>query len=172
MEMKEDFERFFTENSPKLKAYAMQVLMSEEDAEDVVQDVFLKLIAKPEKWQDEERKDGYLFKTTKNHILNFIKRRKMERSYQQRLAETNASLVEEFGLDDKLHAQEVEFLIMTILKRMPERRSNIFKMSRYEGKSNQEIADILNISIRTVERHIYLALVDLKETLNLYLVVE
>jgi RNA polymerase sigma-70 factor (ECF subfamily) len=172
MEMKEDFERFFTENVPRVRAYAMQVLMSEEDAEDVAQDVFLKLMAKPEVWKDEERKDGYLFKTTKNHILNFIKRRKIERNCQQRLSETNASLVEEFGLEDRLHAQEVEFLIMSILQRMPERRSDIFKMSRYEGKSNQEIADLLNISIRTVERHIYLALADLKETLNLYLVVE
>ena len=46
---------------------------------------------------------------------------------------------------------------------MPEQRRKIFRMSRTQEKSNQEIADELDISIRTVERHIYLALIDFKK---------
>ena len=49
---------------------------------------------------------------------------------------------------------------------MPEQRRKVFSMSRQDGMSNQEIADRLQLSIRTVERHIYLALQELKSHLN------
>ncbi|WP_245531032.1 sigma factor-like helix-turn-helix DNA-binding protein [Dysgonomonas mossii] len=52
---------------------------------------------------------------------------------------------------------------------MPEQRQKIFKMSRFEGKSVTEISEILNISKRTVERHIYLALAELKKILLFFI---
>ncbi|MCC8036158.1 MAG: LuxR C-terminal-related transcriptional regulator [Rikenellaceae bacterium] len=55
---------------------------------------------------------------------------------------------------------------------MPEQRKIIFRLSRYEGRTNMEIAEALGLSVRTVERHIYLALADLKKVLKSYLPVE
>jgi RNA polymerase sigma-70 factor (ECF subfamily) len=158
-----DFEVFFLRNYPKVKAFALKILMSEQDAEDVSQDVFIKLLDKPEIWQN-EKAGNYLFTMTKNHIFNLIKRRNIERQYQQTLADKNM-LASDFGLDDKLHAKEIELLIMYYVEQMPEQRKLIFKMSRYDGKNNTEISELLDISIRTVERHIYLALADLKKLL-------
>jgi RNA polymerase sigma-70 factor (ECF subfamily) len=161
----EDFGIFFIENYPKVKAFARKILLSEEDAEDISQDVFMRLIDMPDIWKDEEKKNAYLFKMTKNHIFNFLKHRSIEQKYQQELIQTNL-ITEEFGLDDKLHAKEIELIIIHTVEQMPKRRKEIFMMSRYEGKANQQIADLLNMSVRTVERHIYLALSDLKKVLS------
>lgn len=171
LKLKEEFGKFFIENYPKVKAFASRILMSDQDAEDVSQDVFFKLLDKPEIWQDKEKCNGYLFKMTKNHIFNLIKHRNVERKYQQGLIQKTL-LSEEFGLDDKLHAKEIELIIIYAVQQMPERRQEVFKKSRYEGKTNIQISELLNMSVRTVERHLYLALSDLKKALLFYLPVE
>jgi RNA polymerase sigma-70 factor (ECF subfamily) len=163
--LNDEFGKFFVENYPRVKAFARQILMSEQDAEDLAQDVFLKMMDRPEIWQDDERKDGYLYRATKNHILNFIKRRNVERRYRENLA-LHDRLDETFSLEDRLHVKEMKLIIMYAVERLPERRKEIFKMSRYAGKTNREIADALQMSVRTVERHIYLALANIKNMLN------
>ncbi|GHT65933.1 hypothetical protein AGMMS50239_26590 [Bacteroidia bacterium] len=168
LKLNEEFGKFFIENYPRVKSFAKRILMSEQDAEDIAQDVFLKLIDKPEIWKDEEKKNNYLYKITKNHIFNLIKHRDIERRYQEELAQKN-QVAEEFGLDDKLHAKEIELIIAGVVEQMPEQRKKIFKMSRYEGKANQQIAESLNMSIRTVERHLYLALSDFKKNVKSFL---
>ena len=77
------FQRFFTENFPKVKNYAQMLLRSEIDAEDVAQDVFYKLWLQPEIWLDNEKElDNYLFIMTLNIILNIFKHQKIEQYYQ------------------------------------------------------------------------------------------
>jgi RNA polymerase sigma-70 factor (ECF subfamily) len=152
-------------NYPRVKTFIRQILMSEQDAEDIAQDVFLKLIDKPEIWQDEERKDSYLYKTTKNHVLNFIKHKNIEKKYKEN-PEFRDEISEIYNLEDTLHAKEIQLIIMHAIECLPDRRKEIFKMSRFKKKSNLQIAETLNISVRTVERHIYLALADLKKMLK------
>ena len=77
------FQRFFTENFPKVKNYAQMLLRSEIDAEDVAQDVFYKLWLQPEIWLDNEKElDNYLFIMTRNIILNIFKHQQIEQDYQ------------------------------------------------------------------------------------------
>ena len=78
------FQRFFTENFPKVKNYAQMLLRSEIDAEDVAQDVFYKLWLQPEIWLDNEKElDNYLFIMTRNIILNIFKHQQIEQDYQE-----------------------------------------------------------------------------------------
>ncbi len=161
-----EFELFFTGNYPKVKSFALRILMSEQDAEDVAQDMFMKLLTLPEIWQDEEVADKYLFTMTRNHIFNLIKRKGIERKYQEELI-VRGKLIEEFGLEKELYAKELELMAIHTIEQMPEQRKRIFKMSRYEGKSNAEISESTSLSVRTVERHIYLALAELKKKLLL-----
>ncbi|MCC8036157.1 MAG: sigma-70 family RNA polymerase sigma factor [Rikenellaceae bacterium] len=77
-----DFEKFFLEYYPRAKAFARKILMSDEDAEDITQDIFLKLMDKPDIWRDKQKRERYLFVMLRNHIFNLIKRRKVERRYQ------------------------------------------------------------------------------------------
>ncbi len=171
LKLREEFGRFFMANYPKVKLFAQQILKSEEDAEDIAQDIFLKLIDIPEVWRNKEMGNYYLFKVAKNHIFNFIKHQKIERKYQEALFEKN-QIADEFDVDDKLHVREIELLLHCTVEGMPDRRKEVFKKSRFEGKSNLEIAAELDMSVRTVERHIYLALCDLKKKLCFHLDVE
>ncbi|MDR1810306.1 MAG: RNA polymerase sigma-70 factor [Prevotella sp.] len=172
LKLKEEFGVFFIENFPRVRTFAQQILMSKEDAEDVAQDIFLKLIDMPEIWrEDKERRNNYLFRMTKNHVFNLIKRRNIEHKYKQNLYRKNR-LYEDFGLEEHLHAREIELIIMFAVEQMPEKRRRTFRMSRYEGKSNLQIAELQGMSVRTVERHLYLALAELKKALSFILPVE
>ncbi|MCD8072214.1 MAG: RNA polymerase sigma-70 factor [Alistipes sp.] len=166
-----DFEKFFVEYYPRAKAFARKILMSEEDAEDITQDIFLKLMDKPDIWRDKQKRDRYLFVMLRNHIFNLIKRRKVERRYQGGL-HAGYNPTEDLEIEEKINEKELELFTLHTVDNMPEQRKIIFRLSRYEAKSNLEIAEALGLSVRTVERHIYLALADLKKVLKSYLPVE
>jgi RNA polymerase sigma-70 factor (ECF subfamily) len=163
--LSKEFESFFIKNYPKIKNFARHLLMGEQDAEDIAQDIFLKIADKPAIWQDPEQSGKYLFTMTKNHIFNVIKHRHIERKYERMMAAENPA-AEDFGIISKLYAKEIELLIQHAIEQMPPQRKEIIKMSRYKGMSNAEISETLNLSIRTVERHIYLALKKLKKVLS------
>lgn len=139
----------------KMKAFAWKLLHSEEDAEDIAQDIFVKLWNNPEMWENKETWDSYIYTVARNQIYNFLKHQSVELSYQEKLSQEDAPSFE-FDTYDKLYAKELQLLIKLTLDNMPEQRRKVFSMSRQQGMSNQEIADSLRLSIRTVERHIYL----------------
>ena len=158
------FKKFFDLNFPKVKTFAWQLLKSEEDAEDIAQDIFVKLWEKPDLWLEREKLDSYLYTVVRNHIYNFLKHKAVEYDYLDVAAEKMQ--MAERGLptpDDEFCAHELELFVQMALERMPEQRRRIFLMSREEGMTSPEIAAKLNISVRTVEQHIYKALQDLKK---------
>jgi RNA polymerase sigma factor, sigma-70 family/RNA polymerase sigma-70 factor, Bacteroides expansion family 1 len=160
---KRKFEQFFIQTFPKVKAFAWKILQSEEDAEDIAQDIFVKLWDNPEIWEEKETWDSYMYAMARNQIYNFLKHKTVELNYQEKLVQEDFSSTYEFDIYDKIYAKELQLLIKLILDDMPEQRRKVFVMSRQRGMGNQEIADELQLSIRTVERHIYLALQDLKK---------
>lgn len=99
----------------------------------------------------------------RNQIYNFLKHQSVELNYQEKLSQENSPSYK-FDMYDKLYAKELQLLIKLTLDNMPEQRRKVFSMSRQRGMSNQEIADNLQLSVRTVERHIYLALQELKKS--------
>ena len=158
------FRKFFDKSYPKVKTFAWQLLKSEEDAEDIAQDVFVKLWENPDLWEGRENLDGYLYTVVRNHIYNFLKHKSVELNYLNIAAEKMK--MEELHLsapDDELQLLELELMIEMAIERMPEKRKRSFIMSRQEGMTAPEIALKLNVSVRTVEQHIYKALQDLKK---------
>lgn len=161
-EKKRRFEQFFIVTFPKVKAFAWKILKSEEDAEDIAQDVFVKLWDNPELWENQETWNSYIYTMVRNHIYNFLKHKSVESTYQEQQTVQDSPLYEA-DIHDQMYAKEIELLIKMTLDNMPEQRKRVFVMSRQKGMSNQEIADNLQLSVRTVERHIYLALQELKK---------
>ena len=140
------------------------MLKSEEEAEDIAQDIFVKLWEKPDLWLEREKLDSYLYTVVRNHIYNFLKHKAVEYDYLDVAAEKMR--MAELGLptpDDEFCAHELELFVQMALERMPEQRRRVFLMSREEGMTSPEIAEKLNVSVRTVEQHIYKALQDLKK---------
>lgn len=162
------FQHFFMTNFPKVKNYARMLLKSEVDAEDVAQDIFCKLWMQPEIWLDNQQSpDGYVFMMVRNTILNIFKHRQIEREYQEGFFERAIleELMEHEDVLKNIYYKEMMIVIRLTLEKMPERRRLIFELSRFNGISYKEIAEKLNISIRTVEHQVYLALVELKKVL-------
>ena len=150
------FEQFYAANFPRVKNFAKLLTKSEEDAEDIAQNIFLKLWTRPELWQDQETMTGYLYTVTRNEIFNLFKHQKVEQEYEDKVlkAQLLGELCDEdSSLLENLYYKEVLMLIRMTLSQLPDRRRRIFEMSRFEGLSHKEIADKLNISLTTVITH-------------------
>lgn len=166
------FQHFFIANFPKVKNFALMLLKSEADAEDVAQDVFCKLWLQPEIWLNNDRQmDSYLFTMTKNIVLNIFKHQQVEQDYRHVLCEKMLlyELTENEDVLNDIYYKEMLMVIHLTLEKMPERRKMIFCLSRFEGLSYKEIAERLDVSIRTVEHQVYLALVEFKKAFFLLL---
>ena len=141
------FEQFYAANFPRVKNFAKLLTKSEEDAEDIAQNIFLKLWTRPELWQEHQKvEQEYEDKVLKAQLLG-------------ELCDEDSSLLE------NLYYKEVLMLIRMTLSQLPDRRRRVFEMSRFEGLSHKEIADKLQIPLRTVEDHIYKTLTELRKVL-------
>lgn len=164
---KAEFEKMFYTLYPKVKCFLIKILKSESEAEDIIQDVFTKLWKHPELWCDERSIDSYIYSMARNKAFNIIRHKKVKKQYSEyrKLKCRNTTSKFESSAEKKMYAKEIALIVRMQLEQMPEKRRNIFKMSREEGLTNQEIAKKTGLSIRTVEHHIYLALKDLREIL-------
>ena len=79
------FERFYAANYPRVKNFAKLLTKSEEDAEDIAQNIFLKLWTRPELWQEQETMTSYLYTVTRNEIFNLFKHQKVEQEYEDKV---------------------------------------------------------------------------------------
>ena len=166
------FQKFFTANFPKVKNFAQMLLKSEAEAEDVAQDVFCKLWLQPEIWLDTDKDlDNYLFILTRNIVLNIFKHQQIEQEYQDEVVERTFlyELTEKEEILNNVYYKEMLMIVQLTLEKMPKRRRLIFKLSRFKGLSHKEIADKLDVSIRTIEHQVYLALIELKKILVLFI---
>ncbi len=162
-----EFQNFFRRCFPKVKNFAMMLLKSEDEAEDVAQDIFCRLWQQPEIWLGKgDGVDRYLFVMAKNAILNIFRHQQVHTDFEE-YARDRAIFAELIGnkpLDDIYYDEKVLMLELA-LERMPAKRRRIFIMSRFEELGNREIAEKLGISVRTVEHQIYLALCELRKVL-------
>ena len=157
------FERFFLKNYPRVKGFAFKLIQNEDDAEDVAQEIFIKIWEQPEIWCTYKYKDSYIYTMTKNHIFNIFKKRSLQQKFNKHIIKEQEHISINTTIEQEIYSKELALLFRIKVDEMPEQRRRVFKLSRLEGKSNQEIADLLELSIRTVERHIYLALKELKD---------
>lgn len=162
------FEQFYAANFPRVKNFARLLTKSEEDAEDIAQNIFLKLWTRPELWEGQESMTGYLYTVTRNEIFNLFKHQKIEQEYESKVIKSQLIgelCDEDTSLLENLYHKEMLMLIELALNQLPPRRKEVFEMSRFDGLSHKEIAEKLQIPLRTVEDHIYKTLTELRKVL-------
>lgn len=164
------FESLFLYYFPRVKGFISGILQNEEEAEDISQDIFVSLWQNREKLTEIENLNAYLYRIAKNTVFRHIERFLLFRDYQQ-LQANNASFssTENDSIEEELYAKELEYLIAVAVEKMPPQRKLIYRMSRIEGISNDEIAKRLSISKRTVENHLTLALADIRKLIVLFI---
>lgn len=143
-------------------------LNTKEAAEEVVQEVFVKLWELRETLRPEENFKGFLFIITRNVIFNQHRKQVNEIQYKMSLLEIQNE--ELYHMEDELEKRELREFLDRLISRMPEQRQIIFNLKRYEDLSYREIATRLNITERMVERNLYKAMKFLKENIYFFIV--
>lgn len=159
------FESVFMTFEPKLYAFALRLTGQREDAEEIVQEVFLKVWEQRRQLDPEQYFDGYLFSIARNLAYNKARRRVYEFAFAK-YAATSATGAACFT-EEAVAYQDLEKLLEETYTALPPVRRQVFVLSRMEGKSNSEIARVLNTSISNVENHLHKALKFIKGKLRI-----
>lgn len=164
------FETVFKAYFHRLTAFARKFITDKTITEDIIQDVFYKVWINRKEIR-EENFQAYLFTLVRNACLNHIRHQKIVEDYRALLEDT----AKEEGLyyadfySDPFHQtifKEVQQEIDKAMQSLPEQTRKVFQLSRYEGLKNSEIAERLNITLRTVEKHNTKALQKIKTHLS------
>lgn len=148
------FEIIFNQFSPSMFSIALRYLRDHDEAQDIVQDVFLNLWRTADNLDERAPIQHYLARATVNTCLNRIKKAQRQQQYSKDQLLTAEPTVEHLFLEHK----ELEAQYLSILEKLPEQCRRVFEMSRFKGLSPAEIAQQLNISINTVYTHLTTAL--------------
>jgi RNA polymerase sigma-70 factor (ECF subfamily) len=162
---REVFEDLFRTLYADLVAYAQTIVRREDRAEGVVQDVFLQ-IWKRDVWEPSDDVTAYAYRAVHNRALNAVRD---QRSHAENPgARTTEALRGYVPVDREVHTAQLEEAIEDTIQELPDRRRQIFLLSRRHDLTYAQIADVLDISERTVETQIRRALQALRECVSKY----
>ncbi len=159
------FKTIYNKYCPQVYNFTRLYITSLAETEEVVQEVFVKL------WEDRQLLDtdknlkGYLFIITRNLIFNKFRRSFNENNYKMSLIK---KLNEVYEIEDDIEVNDLKQYIDTLIEELPPRQKEVYKLSREEYLKHFEIAQLLSISEKTVERHITEALRFLKKGIEQY----
>ncbi len=171
----DSFEEIYVSYFSRMKCFAQEYVLSEEDAENIVQDIFTEL------WENKKYLTysinlvSFLFTSIKNRCIDHLRHEIVKKEAMSKIQEefqitlrvklASLELFEEFLLKE----QDIEQIITDAINSLPEKCREIFIKSKIERKKQKEIASELNISIKTVEAQMNIAHKKLKLKLKHYL---
>ena len=167
----EDFYIYlFREYYVALCAYSRKFVGRKDVAEEIVSETFMKI------WENRSSKDikllekSYLFQAVYNNSIYYLRKLKNKEVLEHYLADPSvenvvASMIESEQKSSLLTGDFTE-KVERAISQLPDRQQQVFKMKRFEGKKNREIADALEISVKTVEMHLAKATLSLRERLK------
>lgn len=161
------FDQIYLDNFPALHRYAYTILNDRELAEEMVHQVFLKILERKDPIKVHSSVKAYLFASVNNECLNHIKHEKVKQKFQTYATNKMENQVETPA--KKLAYKELEIQLKVAINALPEQCRTIFQLSRFEDLRYTEIAGQLGISVKTVEGQMSKALKRLRVELSDYL---
>jgi RNA polymerase sigma-70 factor, ECF subfamily len=155
-------EHVFRQLHSPLFFYAVKFVKDQDVAKDLVQDAFLGLLNRSEKEKIENLK-SYLFRSVRNNCLNHLNHKKVENEFQQKEIEQSRKEITYYDSHSALVENELQQKLADAIDDLPEHYRIPFILSRFEDLKNKEIADKLQLPLRTVETQIYRALTILRK---------
>ncbi len=160
---KDAYEEVFMRYYGKVCRFIAAILRSRAAAEDLSQNVFLKVWANRQALASVRSLDAYLFTIARNETCDYLRRNRTGLKYL--LTEMNCpEQICDLAFD--YDAERMERTVAVAVDRMPPQRQMVYRLSREEHLSNLEIAERLNLSKRTVDRHLSLALNDIRRAIG------
>ncbi|MFV0583263.1 MAG: RNA polymerase sigma-70 factor [Parabacteroides gordonii] len=170
-----DFENFYITWYSRVKSFARDYVLSEEEAENITQDVFLDFYQKRDSLDFHINVIAYLFTSVKNRCIDYLRRKLLEQEAASKMQEDfdlsfrmKFDSLEAFDMDG-LSEDNIKNIIEKALNALPKRCREIFILSKLEGKKQKEIAEQLNVSVKTIETQMTIAYKKLREELKNYL---
>ena len=162
----EAFRMVFKAAYPQVRAFSKGFTKNDADADDIAQQVFIKLWTKRAILANVRNFETYLYTITKNTVLNHMASQKafmVDISDVRNLSTENTSPLEQ------IEASDLQLLIDMTVENMPPQRQAVYKLSRVEGLSNDQIAEKLGLQKKTVENHLNLALGEIRKVLKMFI---
>lgn len=160
----EAFTILFNQYWDNIYSVAFLLTKSEAMAEDVVQDIFLKIWHKRTELTGLERLDNYLFVLARNHIFSEFKKLRIRKEHVERLKAYFNN--REDTPEDRLLQKEANVLLARAVSGLAVQQQQVYRLSREQGFSYEEIAAKLGISVHTVRNHMSRALRHIREALQ------
>ncbi len=160
----EQFENLFTDYFKALVNFANKFLQNIDDSKEIVHDVFINIWEKRDEIDTNKSVKSYLYTSVNNRCLNFIRDNKKfaeNEDFEKLNTSTNPT--------DDFAEIEIQAIIEKTLSDMSPKVKKVFELSRYENLKYKQIANKLDVSVKTVESHISKALKELRKNLKEYL---
>lgn len=164
---KQAYEGLFRQYYAPLVRFAFEIVKDKDSAEDLVQEVFVKIWEKRETTEISSAVKAYLYMAVKNHCLNKLKREQRNAFLDD--AHENSTSYSSNNTDEQSNTLGLSQHIESALQKLPPKCALIFKMSRFEDKTYKEIAEALELSVKTVEAQMGKALMLMRTNLAPYL---
>lgn len=146
------FEKIYKLYSARLYGNLLNLVKSETEAQEILQDVFLKIWDNRESIDIEKSFRSYLFKIAENKVYDFFRKAARDKKKEAHLISlTTKGYVPEVDISQ---FDEKEAILQKAIDSLPPQRQQVFKLCKLEGKSYKEVSELLGISVSTISDHI------------------
>lgn len=159
------FDKIYAIYCKRLYGFVFRYIKQKEDAEGIVQEVFIKIWETRNKIDVYSSFDSFIFTIAYNTTISLLRKRVNENKYHDRL-KLKQQITEADQIIDEIHLKEINSHLKYLLEQLTPRQKEIFQLSREEGLTHDEIAKKLNISVHTVKNHMVTALAFINSHLN------
>lgn len=156
------FDILFRKYYTSLCRFSYTICLSQTDAEESVQDMFVNLWEKAPTVNIDTSLKAYLYRSARNYTLNILKKQQTEQHHLSQYAD----IEESNEISEKTPDTEIGRLIQAGVNTLPDRCREIFVLCKQEGLTYEEIAEYLNISKKTIDNQMGIALRKLREYLH------
>ena len=162
---KSAFREIYIRNYTRLKYFVLRYTKSEYVAEEIVQEVFIKVWVNRDQIKAEKPIEPYIYRIARNHTFNYLKKA----AYQQELKDELSRNMQRVrnATEEMVASSELGNLLEQALQKLTPKKRMIYELSREQGKSLDEIAQQMNLSKKTVKNHLWEALTFIRKELQL-----
>lgn len=160
------FDVLYKKYSKRLFKFGYSILKSQEETENLIQDVFLNLWENRHKVEKDSSIKSYVFTITYNSAISIIRKKARESEFVEYLKSLRE--INEEPVNVELEYNELTNKLDEIIKSLPQRQKEVYLLHRVEGLKYSEIAERLHISVNTIENHMSRALKTIRKKLENY----